>query len=59
LQDLKKTLIQKRRKAFVAGMKPTVHEVKGQTIKDLIIVMSEVANYLKKGDALNQSKHLE
>ena len=37
-------------------MKPTVHEVKGQTIKDLIIVMSEVANYLKQGDALNQSK---
>ena len=34
-----------------------MHEVKGQTIKDLIIVMSEVANYLKEGEALNQSKH--
>jgi hypothetical protein len=57
LSDLKKTLLSKRRKYFVPGMKPTVHEVKGQTIKDLIIVMSEVANYLKEGEALNQSKH--
>jgi DNA-binding NarL/FixJ family response regulator len=29
LSDLKKTLLTKRRKSFVPGMKPTVHEVKG------------------------------
>lgn len=56
MTELKKTLIQRRRKPFVPGMKPTVHEVKGNTIKDLIIVMSEVANYLKQGEPLNKSK---
>lgn len=38
------------------GYKPSPHEIKNQTIKDLIFVISEVANYLKAGEELNQSK---
>lgn len=36
--------------------KPTTHEIKNQTIKDLVFVMSEVSTYLENGDPLNQSK---
>ena len=35
------------------GYKPSPHEIKNQTIKDLIFVISEVANYLKVGEELN------
>ena len=38
------------------GYKPSPHEIKNQTIKDLIFVISEVANYLRVGEELNQSK---
>ena len=38
------------------GYKPSPHEIKNQTIKDLIFVISEVANYLQAGEDLNQSK---
>ena len=58
LQDLKKTLItkttqHKKKAQHVMGYKPSPHEIKNQTIKDLIFVISEVANYLKVGEELN------
>lgn len=58
MAELKKTLINKAnhvKKRHAPGKvhKPNSHEIKNQTIKDLIFVMSEVANYLKQGDPLN------
>jgi len=38
--------------------KPSVHEIKNQTINDLIFVMSEVSCYLPSGDSLNQSNKI-
>jgi hypothetical protein len=61
LGDLKKTLITKSNKKKLPHgvfIKPTAHEIKNQTIKDLIFVMSEIANYLPSGQSLNQSKSL-
>ena len=52
LGDLKKTLITKSNKKKLPHgvfIKPTAHEIKNQTIKDLIFVMSEIANYLPSG----------
>jgi hypothetical protein len=60
LSELKKTLItkitQKRKPQFGIVHKATPHEIKNQTIKDLIFVISEVANYLPEGEQMNQSK---
>jgi hypothetical protein len=36
------------------GMRLKVNEVKDQTIKDLIIVMSEIENYLVEGDSMKK-----
>ena len=40
----------------MVAYKPTAHEIKNQTIKDLVFVMSEVVNYLQVGNPLNHSK---
>lgn len=60
LGELKKTMIIKtsynKKKNTGIVKKATAHEIKNQTIKDLIYVMSEVAQYLPNGDAHNQSK---
>lgn len=61
LQDLKKTMITKTsmhrtKTSKFEKHKPTTHEIKNQTIKDLVFVMSEVSTYLENGDPLNQSK---
>jgi len=49
-------MTQKKKPQFGVPHKPTPHEIKNQTIKDLIFVISEVANYLPEGEQLNQSK---
>jgi len=59
LAELKKTMITKTKHKFnQKGVKPTAHEVKNQTIKDLVFVMSEVAQYLPSGEPLNASETL-
>lgn len=61
LADLKKTMIvktNKHRQQKGVIKKRTAHEIKNQTIKDLIFVMSEVSTYLPDQDPLNLSKKL-
>lgn len=59
LPELKKTLITRtshHQKRQGVVHKATVHEIKNQTIKDLIFVMSEIACHLPLGDSINHSK---
>ena len=62
LNELKTTLILKtsmnKKQQKNIPRKHNAHEIKNQTIKDLIFVMSEIAKHLPSGDSHNQSKSL-
>ncbi|TNV87999.1 hypothetical protein FGO68_gene14880 [Halteria grandinella] len=60
LNELKNTLIlktsmNKKQQKVNVPRKHNAHEIKNQTIKDLIFVMSEIAKHLPAGDSHNQN----
>jgi hypothetical protein len=59
LGELKKTLINKtsaHKKRINIPKTSTAKDIKNKIIKDLIFVMSEIAQHLPKGDWHNQGK---